>query len=62
MKCYGESGIIGVVLEKWAIIPDYGHLDLYAQDEDPSLPAIVRDEWLELHVERAGRPEGSRGL
>ena len=26
MKCYGESGIIGVVLEKGPIIPDYGHL------------------------------------
>ena len=26
MRCYGESGVIVVILEKWPIIPDYGNL------------------------------------
>ena len=33
MMCYGDSGIIGVVLEKGPIIPDYGHLAPSRQEE-----------------------------
>ena len=27
MRCYGESGVIGVILDKFPNNPDYGHLD-----------------------------------
>ena len=38
------------------------HFPVHALNDDPSLPAIVSDKWLDLHVEIAGSPGGSRGL
>ena len=35
---------------------------MHTLHDDPSLPAIVSDKWLDLHVEIAGSPGGSRGL
>ena len=33
MRWYGESGVIGIILEKWHIIPDYGNLGSVLGDE-----------------------------
>ena len=38
------------------------HVSVHAPNDDPSLPAIVSDKWLDLHVEIAGSPGHSRGL